>query len=109
MVEYAFERAQGAYIASICSPDLTYCFAVCAQVVTADTIFNGKLNKAIKNAKDDPDFGLKFVLLHSDSLRIVAFADASFECNKDQTSQLGFDVCLANKDVNANIVHYISF
>lgn len=63
--------------ASICRPDLPYSFVVCVQVVTADT-FNKKLNKGIYIVKDAPDFGLKFVPLDGDSLRVFSFADASF-------------------------------
>lgn len=53
--------------------------------------------------------GLNFVKLESSSLRIAVFADASFACNADLSSQLGFVVTLMDAHYSANIVHYSSF
>lgn len=60
-------------------------------------------------AKTSPDFGLRFVSLDPDSLRVVVFADASFASNVDITSQIGIVICLADKNNKANIVYYSSF
>lgn len=60
---FVSQRARGAYIASVCRPDLTFGFAVCSQVVKADKIAARRLNKAIDRAKSDEDLGLTFVQL----------------------------------------------
>lgn len=65
--------------------------------------------KCIEIAKADISFGLRFVPLDIDSVRIAVFADASFACNSDLTSQLGFVIALADKTNAANILHYSSF
>lgn len=92
------QRTRGAYIASVCRPDLTFGFAVCSLVTNPDKIAATRLNKFIDIAKSTPEQGLSFVPLDADSVRLVVFADASFASNVDMTSQLGFVVGLIDKN-----------
>jgi len=42
------------------------------------------------------------------SLQVVAFTDASFANNNDNSSQIGFIIVIADAENNANIVHWSS-
>lgn len=106
---FVSQRVQGAYIASVCRPDLTFGFAVSSKVVETDKIAARLLNKAINRCKSDEDLGLTFVQLDRKSIRIVVFADASIASNADLSSQLGIVIGLADNHNKANIVQYSSF
>lgn len=67
----------------------------------------GLTNQSIKQKKTRK-MGLKFIPLDVDSLRMMAFANASFATNSDMSSQLGFVICIANKFNRANIIQYAS-
>ena len=47
---------------------------------------------------------MRFVLLKKENLKIVAFTDALFANNTDNTLQIGFVIVLTD-ELNANIVH----
>src|ERR1019366_496566 len=66
------------------------------------------LNKRIQWQIDNSGRGLKYVQLDKNSLRLVTFTDSSFANNADYTSQIGYVVVLADKDDNANILHWSS-
>lgn len=106
--DYVTQRARGAYIASVCRPDLAFGFAYCAQTTNPMNEDIQYLNSLIEKAKATPDKGLTFVSLDRTSLRIIVFADASFATNRDLSSQLGFVTTLADKQNKANIIHYHS-
>jgi hypothetical protein len=57
---------------------------------------------------DNQSRGLRFVPLDKNSLKLVVFTDSSFANNKDNTSQIGFVITIADKNNNANIVHWSS-
>jgi hypothetical protein len=66
------------------------------------------LNKRLEWQHDNASRGLRFVPLDTNTLRLIAFTDASFANNKDLTSQIGFVIVLADAANNANIVHWSS-
>lgn len=107
--EYISQRARGAYIASVCRPDLAFGFSVCAQVTKPLAQDAKRLNKTISQAKVDSELGLRFVAIDQATKRIAVFPDASFASNADLTCQLGFVITIADAKNNANIIHYSSF
>ncbi|KAE8549770.1 hypothetical protein EYB25_008294 [Talaromyces marneffei] len=66
------------------------------------------LNKRLQWQIDNPERGLRFVELDVQTLRLIAFVDASFANNKDYSSQLGYVIVLADEANNANILHWSS-
>jgi Reverse transcriptase (RNA-dependent DNA polymerase) len=77
------------------------CETFCVETVTA-------LNSAIGIVLRNPTRGLQYHSLDLATLRIVAYSDAAFACNRDLTSQLGFIVFLVDSTMRCNIVHYSS-
>ena len=65
------------------------------------------LNKRIQWQIDNSDRGLKFIPL-GDDLELLVFTDASFAKNKDFSSQIGFVITLADRNGNANLIHWSS-
>lgn len=86
--EFFSQRARGAYIASVCRPNITFRFSVCAQVTKPGKVDAKRINKAIEMTKVKSDSGLQYKTIDPTSLRIAVFADASFASNTDLTSQL---------------------
>lgn len=41
-------------------------------------------------------------------MKLMVFADASFESNSDHASHLGYILTVTDKDGNSNILHYQS-
>ena len=104
--DYVSQRARGAYIASICRPDLSYGFSVAAQYQNPDSTQARALNKVINRCKEFTTTGLRFVGLDESSLCVGVFIDAAFANNPDYSSQLGFITTLMDKNNTCNIVHY---
>lgn len=104
--EYVSQRARGAYIASVCRPDLSFRFSYAAQFLDPQEPDFKMLNKAITCCVETDTGGLKYIPLDLNSLHMAVFIDASFAGNSDYTSQLGFVACLMDNEGNSNIVHY---
>jgi hypothetical protein len=66
------------------------------------------LNQRLKWQIDNSARGLKFVKLNKDTLKLIAFTDASFASNADLSSQIGYVIVLANASGKANIIHWSS-
>ena len=56
--------------------------------------------------------GLKYIRLDLETAKIFVFVDGSFANNKDLSSQLGYEIILANETmksdkfvINGNLVH----
>lgn len=106
---FVLNRACGAYIAYVALPDLTYSFSKSSQVVTPNKTDICLIKKASNVSKDINSRGLRSVPFELESIRLIVFANASFVSNKDNNSQLGFAVALADKSNTANIVRFSSF
>jgi hypothetical protein len=106
--QYVAQRARGAYIATVCQPEASFDLSFAAQVVNPKEEDAKKLNKRLQWQIDNQSRGLRFVPLDKNSLKLVVFTDSSFANNKDNTSQIGFVITIADKNNNANIVHWSS-
>jgi Reverse transcriptase (RNA-dependent DNA polymerase) len=107
--QYVAQRARGAYVATVSQPEAAFDLSFAAQAVgppTKDQV--DQLNKRLQWQMDNPCRGLRFIKLDIDSLRLIAFTDASFANNKDLSSQIGFVIVIADKDGRANILHWTS-
>jgi len=106
--QYAAQRARGAYIASTCQPEASFDLSFAAQVTSPEKSDVTALNKRIQWQIDNQARGLKLVKLDADSLRLIAFTDASFANNKDLSSQISYVIVLSDATGKANIIHWSS-
>ena len=106
--QYVAQRARGAYLATMSQPEAAFDLSFAAQMTNPDENDIKLLNKRLQWQIDNPKRGLKYVRLDRDSLKLIVFTDSSFANNKDYTSQIGYVIVLADKNDNANILHWSS-
>ena len=106
--QYVAQRARGAYVATMTQPEASFDLSIAAQTTEPTEDDVKALNKRLQWQIDHSTRGLKFVKLDKDSLRLVAFTDGSFANLKDYSSQIGYVIALADKDNNANVLHWSS-
>ena len=104
--EYVSQRARGAYVATVSQPQAAFDLSYAAQVTNPTWEDAQFLNKRLHWQMQGS--GLTFVKLDPDSLRIMAFVDASFANNNDHSSQIGYVIVLADESGAANVVHWQS-
>ncbi|KAI0995221.1 hypothetical protein K3495_g12962 [Podosphaera aphanis] len=73
------------------------------------------LNKRLMWQMANLDRGLKYVPLDLSKAKLFVFVDGSFANNKDYSSQIGYEIILANEragdkyfEITGNLVHYSS-
>ena len=106
--QYIAQRARGAYIATVCQPEAAFDLSFAAQVVNPKEENAKQLNKRLQWQIDNSTRGLRFIRLDKNSLKLIVFTDSSFANNYDFSSQIGFVITLADKNNNANIIHWSS-
>ncbi|EEA29093.1 hypothetical protein PMAA_038740 [Talaromyces marneffei ATCC 18224] len=89
-------------------PEASFDLSYAAQATDPQKDDIKALNKRLQWQIDNPERGLRFVELDVQTLRLIAFVDASFANNKDYSSQLGYVIVLADEANNANILHWSS-
>ena len=116
---YIQQRARGAYIATICQPEVSFDLAAAAQATQPKKEEISKLNKRLQWQKDNVDRGLMYITLNlAKDLKLYTMVDASFANNKDMNSQMGYVVILGNEiptqnsnrtfKIQGNIIHWSS-
>lgn len=91
-------------------PDAAFCANQAAQV-TAQTFGREKinvLNRGITRIKRNPQRGLLYQKLDMDRLELRIYADASFACNDDLSSQIGFIILMCDSSNVSDILYYAS-
>lgn len=66
------------------------------------------LNRAIRDAQQNPSRGLTFAKLDIDTVHLRVYADASFASNDDLTSQLGFLILLCDDENKFHVLDHSS-
>jgi len=91
-------------------PDLCCAINKAAQVseATCEQRHVRALNAAVKAARARQGLGLQYPPLDTTSLRLRAYADASFATNDDHSSQLGFLILLADASGRAHVLSFSS-
>jgi hypothetical protein len=105
--EYVSQRARGAYISSVCQPQVAFGLSYAAQTTEPTKDDVDKLNKCLKWQMENGGKGLTFVKL-TGKLRLIVFTDSSFANNADYSSQIGYITVLADDNDNCNIIHWSS-
>jgi hypothetical protein len=92
-------------------PEVCY-FANTSAQVTARTFSPVKVksfNAVLESLRKTADRKLLFQNLNTNTLRIVAYSDASFANNADLSSQLGFVIFLSDASRKCNVINYRSY
>jgi hypothetical protein len=117
--QYREQRARGAYIATICQPEALFDLSIAAQHQEPSYEDVKALNKRIKWQIENLTRGIKYIELDLNRTKLFVFVDGSFANNKDFSSQIGYEIILANETTNAsyeensfnlrgNLIHYSS-
>lgn len=100
-------RAMDQYIGVNCRPDVCSPVQFIAPGSEPTTTVEYKtLEKVVKNLRTSKEDGLTYFKLDMEALRLLLVTDESFRNARGMKNQLGFFVMMADKSVNANIVHY---
>ncbi|CDF38174.1 unnamed protein product [Chondrus crispus] len=82
-----------------------------AQVTAESYSFesNRSLNSIVRHIKKTGEMRLTFLKLDHDTLRLVVYANSSFNNREESRSQLGFIIVLADKSEKCAVLHYASY
>ncbi|KAF7122850.1 hypothetical protein CNMCM5793_000960 [Aspergillus hiratsukae] len=112
---YMEQRARGAYIATICQPEAAFDLSVAAQHQDPTESNINALNKRITWQMKNLDRGIKYIALDLSTAKLFIFVDGSFANNKDFSSQIGYEIILANESmendefkITGNLIHWSS-
>jgi hypothetical protein len=112
---YMEQRARGAYIATICQPEAAFDLSVAAQHQDPTEADTNALNKRIMWQMQNLDRGIKYIAIDLSTAKLFVFVDGSFANNKDFSSQIGYEVILANEsakneefEITGNLIHWSS-
>jgi hypothetical protein len=113
--QYVEQRARGAYIASICQPEAMFDLSAAAQHKDPGGDDIARLNKRLEWQMANLDRGLIYIPLDLHTAKLFIFVDGSFANNKDLTSQIGYEIFLANETttedtftMTGNLIHWSS-
>jgi hypothetical protein len=113
--EYMEQRARGAYIATICQPEAAFDLSVAAQHQNPTESEATALNKRLDWQMKHMDRGIRYIALDLATIKLFVFVDGSFANNKDFSSQIGYEIILANEitgdeefEIKGNLIHYSS-
>jgi hypothetical protein len=95
--DYMEQRARGAYIATVCQPEASFDLSIAAQHQDPTPDDVTALNRRIKWQTENIDRGITYIPLDLSTAKLYVFVDGSFANNKDFSSQLGYEVILANE------------
>ena len=96
------QRARGAYIASICQLKATYDYSIAAQSKKQSNENIALFKKQIQWQLKHKLCGLCFKAIDLSTAKLFVFVDGFFANNKDQSSQIGYVIVVANKHLHAN-------
>jgi hypothetical protein len=112
---YIEQRARGAYIASICQPEAAFDLSVAAQHQEPSKEDAIALNRRLLWQLGNLDRGLTYIPLDLPHAKLFVFVDGSFANNKDLSSQIGYEIILANEStgdeeftIEGNLIHWSS-
>jgi hypothetical protein len=110
--KYVEQRARETYIASICQSEAAFDLSVAAQhqkPIKEDVI---ALNKRLKWQVEHLNRELTYISLDISTAKLFVFVDGSFANNKDYSSQIEYEIILANETtkndeftINENLIH----
>jgi hypothetical protein len=109
------QRARGAYIATICQPEAAFDLSIAAQHQDPAEADVNALNKRVMWQMTNLDRGIKYIAIDLSTAKLFVFVDGSFANNKDFSSQIGYEIILANEsaqneefEITGNLIHWSS-
>lgn len=113
--KYREQRARAAYLASICQPEASFDLSTAAQNQEPNDQDILALNKRLSWHITNLERGLRYVPIDLNTAKLFVFVDGSFANNKDLSSQLGYEIIIANERTNkhefcihGNLIHWSS-
>lgn len=100
--EYREQRARGAYIATLCQPEASFDLSIAAQHQDPTADEAKALNRRLTWQIEHPERGLNFVPINLATAKLYVFVDGSFANNKDLSSQIGYEIIIANETMGDN-------
>ena len=94
---YMEQRARGVYIATTCQPEAAFDFSIAAKHQNPTQGNFDALNKRISWQIENIDRGLKYISVNLATAKLFVFVDGSFANLEDLSSQLGYEIILANE------------
>ncbi len=105
--QYVTQRAQDAYVASICQSKASFDLSFAAQSIEISSKNITTLNKRLQWQIENHSRDLRYVKLDLTKFQLMIFTNSSFANNQDLFSQIDYVICLADSK-HANIVHWSS-
>lgn len=113
--DYREQRARGAYLATTCQPEALFDLSVAAQHQEPSDAEIAILNKRLEWQADNLDRGIRYIPIDLHRAKLFVFVDGSFANNKDLSSQIGYEIVLANESydentftIKGNLIHWSS-
>ena len=106
--QYIAQRAKGAYLASICQPEVFFDLFYAVQSIEYISDDISQLNKRLTWQLINKSKRFKYVRLHQNSFQLIVFCDVFFVNNRNLFSQIDYVICLADKTGTANFIHWTS-
>ena len=100
--QYVEQRTCRAYIALICQPEATFDYLITAQSKKQSNKDIALFNKRIQQQLDHKLRDLNFKAIELLNAKLFIFVDGVFTNNKDQSSQIGYIIVLANEYLYTN-------
>lgn len=103
-------RGQLLFISQSSRPDIANAVAQLCQIKKSELnkAHLKALNEVVTHLKNTPELKLQYKTMHLATMKIYVFVDNGHNTNKEKTSELGFLVCLVDKDSNCHILHWAS-
>ena len=114
--DYREQRARGQYVATICQPEAQFDLSAAAQHKSPGEEEVNALNMRLSWQINNLERGLRFVTMDLSTTKLFVFVDGSFANNKDFTSQIGYELMIANElssrpdrfKIRGNLIHWSS-
>ena len=106
---FASYRGEAAYVSTCSRPDVTCAVNQLSQVKATEATESHfkRLDNVFRRLKSDT-YELQFGNVDLETAELHVFADASFACNKDFSSQLGYVVVIVDRDKNCSLIAWSS-
>jgi Reverse transcriptase (RNA-dependent DNA polymerase) len=112
-VSFTDFRSHRAKVSWICHTRPAVCYFANNSAQVTERTFSPvnvkSFNAVLENLRKTADHKLDFQHLDINTLRIVAYSDASFANNADLSSQLGFVIFLSDASRKCNVFNYRSY
>ena len=98
--QYLARKAKEAYIAPVCQPEAFFNFFQAIQTVKFILDNIAMLNKRLQWQITNKYQGFRYIKSNQETLQLVVFSNFLFANNKDMLLQIGYVICLENRQTS---------